>query len=72
MPEIIINAGPNGAGTTTFAEKLLPTEAACFELINADRIAAGFCPFQEPVVASGLAPAARQPDPFLDDGSETG
>jgi len=51
MPKIIIIAGPNGAGWSTFAEKFLPTEAACFEFINADRIAAGLSPFRPERVA---------------------
>ena len=51
MPRIIIIAGPNGAGKTTFAEEFLPMEAACFEFINADRIAAGLSPFRPERVA---------------------
>ncbi|WP_363168339.1 hypothetical protein [uncultured Lamprocystis sp.] len=34
--KILIIAGPNGAGKTTFAEKFLPTEAACPTFINAE------------------------------------
>jgi hypothetical protein len=44
-PTIIILAGPNGAGTTTFARSFLPQEANCLRFINADLIAAGLSPF---------------------------
>jgi predicted ABC-type ATPase len=42
---IIIIAGPNGVGKTTFARSFLPAEARCPRFINADLIAAGFAPF---------------------------
>jgi len=43
--KIIIIAGPNGAGETTFARSFLPEEAQCPRFINADLIAAGLSPF---------------------------
>jgi len=42
---IIIIAGPNGAGETTFAREFLPNEADCPVFVNADLIAAGLAPF---------------------------
>lgn len=51
MPKILIIAGPNGAGKTTFAEEFLPNDAACFEFVNADLIAAGLSPFRPERVA---------------------
>lgn len=42
---IIIIAGCNGAGKTTFAEEFLPNEAGILTFINADLIAAGLAPF---------------------------
>ena len=44
-PKIVIIAGPNGAGETTFARAFLPEEAQCPRFINADLIAAGLSPF---------------------------
>jgi len=43
--KIIIIAGPNGSGKTTFAEEFLPNEADCPIFVNADLIAAGLAPF---------------------------
>jgi predicted ABC-type ATPase len=43
--KIIIIAGPNGVGKTTFARSFLPAEAQCQRFINADLIAAGLSPF---------------------------
>jgi predicted ABC-type ATPase len=43
--KIIIIAGPNGSGKTTFARSFLPLEAQCQRFINADLIAAGLSPF---------------------------
>ena len=43
--KIIIIAGSNGAGKTTFAREYLPKEANCPIFINADLIAAGLAPF---------------------------
>lgn len=40
-PQILIIAGPNGAGKITFAREFLPHEAECPDFINADLIAAG-------------------------------
>lgn len=39
--KIIIIAGPNGSGKTTFAEEFLPRDADCSTFVNADLIAAG-------------------------------
>ena len=43
--KIIIIAGQNGAGKTTFAKEFLPKEANCPTFVNADLIAAGLAPF---------------------------
>jgi predicted ABC-type ATPase len=48
---IIIIAGSNGAGKTTFAREFLPNEAGCPVFVNADLIAAGLSPF-EPATAA--------------------
>ncbi len=45
MKKIIIIAGPNDAGKTTFAKNFLPAEAQTLRFINADLIAAGLSPF---------------------------
>ena len=45
LKEIIIIAGPNDAGKTTFARDFLPAEAQTLSFISADLIAAGFAPF---------------------------
>jgi predicted ABC-type ATPase len=42
---IIMIAGSNGAGKTTFAREFLPREAGCPLFVNADLIAAGLSPF---------------------------
>ena len=44
--KIVIIAGPNRAGKTTFAREFLPNEAGCPVFINADLIAAGLSPFE--------------------------
>lgn len=43
--KVIIIAGSNGAGKTTFAREFLPVDAACPVFVNADLIAAGLAPF---------------------------
>ena len=43
--KVVIIAGPDGAGKTTFAREFLPAEAGLPVFINADLIAAGFSPF---------------------------
>ena len=43
--KIVIIAGPNGSGKTTFAMEYLPNEAGCPVFVNADLIANGFAPF---------------------------
>ncbi len=42
---IIILAGPNGVGKTTFAREYLVKEAHCPDFVNVDLIAAGLSPF---------------------------
>ena len=42
---IIIVAGPNGTGKTTFAREYLLKEANCPDFVNVDLIAAGLSPF---------------------------
>ncbi|CAN5206323.1 ATPase [soil metagenome] len=49
--KILIIAGPNGVGKTTFALEFLPFEADCPVFVNADLIAAGLSPFQPEVAA---------------------
>lgn len=49
--KIVIVAGANGAGKTTFAREFLPHEAHCPTFINADLIAAGLSPFNPDVAA---------------------
>ena len=51
QPRIIILAGLNGAGKTTFAEEYLPREAECPDFINADPIARGLSPFAPEIQA---------------------
>lgn len=48
---LIIIAGSNGAGKTTFAREFLPKEAGCPMFINADLIAVGLAPF-DPTTAA--------------------
>ena len=43
--KIVIIAGPNGEGKTTFALEFLPNEADCPVFVNADLIAVGLAPF---------------------------
>jgi predicted ABC-type ATPase len=43
---IIMIAGSNGAGKTTFAREFLPKKAGCPLFVNADLIAAGLSPFE--------------------------
>ena len=49
--KIVIIAGPNGVGKTTFAQEFLPNEAGCPVFVNADLIAAGLSPFEPQAVA---------------------
>jgi len=49
--KILIIAGPNGTGKTTFAQEFLPNEAQCPAFVNADLIAAGLSPFAPEVAA---------------------
>ncbi len=48
---IVIIAGPNGTGKTTFAREFLPNEADCPNFVNADLIAAGLSPFAPDLAA---------------------
>ena len=48
---ILIIAGPNGVGKTTFAQGFLPGEAGCPIFVNADLIAAGLSPFTPELAA---------------------
>src|ERR1051326_844595 len=43
--QIIIIAGPNGVGKTTFAREYLVKEADCSDFVNVDLIAAGLSLF---------------------------
>jgi predicted ABC-type ATPase len=45
MKEAIILGGPNRAGKTTTASRLLPKDLGIFEFVNADEIARGLSPF---------------------------
>lgn len=49
--KIVIIAGPNGAGNTTFALEFLPNEAGCTVFVNAYLIAAGLSPFNPQAAA---------------------
>ena len=49
--KILIVAGANGAGKTTFATEFLPNEADCPIFINADLIAVGLSPFRPDLTA---------------------
>lgn len=49
--KIVIIAGPNGTGKTTFAREFLVHEADCPVFVNADLIAAGLSPFQPELAA---------------------
>ena len=48
---ILIIAGPNGAGESTFAIEFLPNEAKYPVFVNADLIAAGLSPFRPDLAA---------------------
>lgn len=48
---VIMIAGCNGAGKSTFAREFLPREAICPIFVNADLIAAGLSPFAPEVAA---------------------
>ena len=48
---IVIIAGPNGVGKTTFAREFLPTDAELPNFVNADLIAAGLSPFAPDLAA---------------------
>jgi predicted ABC-type ATPase len=51
---VLIIAGPNGTGKSTFAREYLPNEAGCPLFVNADLIAAGLAQPQR-----GLSPPCR-------------
>jgi predicted ABC-type ATPase len=44
IPQVVILAGPDGAGKTTFAFEFLPNEAQCTTFLNPDLIATGVSP----------------------------
>jgi predicted ABC-type ATPase len=48
---MLIIAGPNGEGKTTFSREYLPNEADCPIFVSADLIAEGLSPFQPDIVA---------------------
>jgi predicted ABC-type ATPase len=50
-PRLIVIAGCNGAGKTTFAKEFLPNEANCLRFLNADLIAAGLSPLAPALAA---------------------
>jgi predicted ABC-type ATPase len=47
LKKIIIIAGSNGVGKTTFAHDFLPAEAQTLRFINTDLISAGLANFHE-------------------------
>jgi predicted ABC-type ATPase len=51
MKQVIIIAGPNGSGKTTFANEFLPKEGDTVNFLNADLIALGISPFAPEKVA---------------------
>ena len=50
-PRLIVIAGCNGAGKTTFAREFLPNEARVERFLNADLIAAGVSPLNPELAA---------------------
>ena len=50
-PRCIVIAGPNGAGTTTFAREFLTRDARILHYVNADLIAGGLSPFRPELAA---------------------
>ena len=53
--KVVIIAGPNGVGKTTFAKEFLVKDADCPFFVNADLIAAGLSPFtpEEAAIRAG-------------------
>lgn len=49
--KIVVIAGPDSAGKTTFARDFLPTEAQTLKFINADLIAAGMALFNPETIS---------------------
>ena len=54
-PRLIVIAGCNGAGKTTFAREFLPNEARVERFLNADLIAAGVSPLNPELAARKAA-----------------
>ena len=69
MKRVIIIAGANEAGKTTFAREFIPNEAGFFEFINADLIAAGIAPFNPEAVALTAGKLMLQ---MIDDYTQSG